>query len=135
MSLGFPSPGNINRANQIDLSKRRGRVVQGPHPRVDHRGGHLGGAGLSRLRVAHRAYSVKYTSPNISGCIDLLFKRVFPNVLRSGLAQVLVTTIRGSASIDRTKKETLKAKMLIEVCNLLNRYGICQTFSARQRPP
>ncbi len=39
------------------------------------------------------------------------------------LAQVLVSTIRASASIDWTRKQTVRAKMRIEVRKMLNRYG------------
>jgi type I restriction enzyme R subunit len=39
------------------------------------------------------------------------------------LAQALVQTIRGSASIDWTRKESVRAKMRIEVRKLLARYG------------
>ncbi len=39
------------------------------------------------------------------------------------LAQVLVQTIRGSATIDWTRKESVRAKMRIEVRKLLARYG------------
>jgi type I restriction enzyme R subunit len=39
------------------------------------------------------------------------------------LAQVLVTTIRSSASIDWTRKESVRAKMRIEVRKALARYG------------
>ena len=39
------------------------------------------------------------------------------------LAQLLVQTIRGSASIDWTRKESVRAKMRIEVRKLLTRYG------------
>jgi type I restriction enzyme, R subunit len=39
------------------------------------------------------------------------------------LAQMLVRTIRGSAKIDWTKKESVRAKMRIEVRKLLARYG------------
>jgi type I restriction enzyme R subunit len=39
------------------------------------------------------------------------------------LAQVLVQTIRGSASIDWTRKESVRAKMRVEVRKLLARYG------------
>jgi len=39
------------------------------------------------------------------------------------LAQVLVTTIRKSASIDWTRRESVRAKMRIEVRKLLARYG------------
>jgi type I restriction enzyme, R subunit len=39
------------------------------------------------------------------------------------LAQVLVQTIRGSAAIDWTRKESVRAKMRIEVRKLLARYG------------
>jgi type I restriction enzyme R subunit len=44
------------------------------------------------------------------------------DVLRT-LAKLLVTTIRNSASIDWTRKETVRAKMRIEVRKLLARYG------------
>lgn len=39
------------------------------------------------------------------------------------LAQMLVRTIHGSASIDWAKKESVRAKMRIEVRRLLARYG------------
>jgi type I restriction enzyme R subunit len=39
------------------------------------------------------------------------------------LARVLVQTIRGSAAIDWTRKESVRAKMRIEVRKLLARYG------------
>jgi type I restriction enzyme R subunit len=39
------------------------------------------------------------------------------------LAQMLVRTIHGSATIDWTKKESVRAKMRIEVRKLLARYG------------
>jgi type I restriction enzyme R subunit len=39
------------------------------------------------------------------------------------LAQILVQTIRSSATIDWTKKESVRAKMRIEVRKLLARYG------------
>jgi type I restriction enzyme, R subunit len=39
------------------------------------------------------------------------------------LAQLLVRTIHGSATIDWTKKESVRAKMRIEVRKLLARYG------------
>ncbi len=39
------------------------------------------------------------------------------------LAQMLVRTIRASASIDWTKKESVRAKMRIEVRKMLARYG------------
>src|SRR5260370_4370462 len=39
------------------------------------------------------------------------------------LAQILVRTIRSSATIDWTKKESVRAKMRIEVRKLLARYG------------
>jgi type I restriction enzyme R subunit len=39
------------------------------------------------------------------------------------LAQVLVQTIRGSATIDWTRKESVRAKMRIEVRKLLATYG------------
>ena len=39
------------------------------------------------------------------------------------LAQVLVQTIRTSASIDWTRKESVRAKMRIEVRKALARYG------------
>jgi type I restriction enzyme, R subunit len=39
------------------------------------------------------------------------------------LAQLLVQTIRGSAAIDWTRKESVRAKMRIEVRKLLARYG------------
>jgi type I restriction enzyme, R subunit len=39
------------------------------------------------------------------------------------LAQMLVRTIRASASIDWTKKEGVRAKMRIEVRKMLARYG------------
>lgn len=39
------------------------------------------------------------------------------------LAQVLVTTIRSSVSIDWTRKESVRAKMRIEVRKMLARYG------------
>lgn len=39
------------------------------------------------------------------------------------LAQTLVRTIRGSATIDRTRKESGRAKMWIEARKLLARYG------------
>ena len=39
------------------------------------------------------------------------------------LAQMLVTTIRSSASIDWTRKESVRAKMRIEVRKMLARYG------------
>jgi type I restriction enzyme R subunit len=39
------------------------------------------------------------------------------------LAQMLVSTIRNSATIDWTKKESVRAKMRIEVRKLLARYG------------
>ncbi len=39
------------------------------------------------------------------------------------LAQMLVTTIRSSATIDWTRKESVRAKMRIEVRKLLARYG------------
>ena len=39
------------------------------------------------------------------------------------LAQILVQTIRGSATIDWTRKESVRAKMRIEVRKLLVRYG------------
>ena len=39
------------------------------------------------------------------------------------LAQMLVRTIRSSATIDWTKKESVRAKMRIEVRKLLARYG------------
>jgi type I restriction enzyme R subunit len=39
------------------------------------------------------------------------------------LAQVLVQTIRSSATIDWTRKESVRAKMRIEVRKLLARYG------------
>lgn len=39
------------------------------------------------------------------------------------LAQILVQTIRGSATIDWTRKESVRAKMRIEVRKLLTRYG------------
>ncbi len=39
------------------------------------------------------------------------------------LAQLLVTTIRSSATIDWTRKESVRAKMRIEVRKLLARYG------------
>ena len=39
------------------------------------------------------------------------------------LAQVLVTTIRSSASIDWSRKESVRAKMRIEVRKMLARYG------------
>ncbi len=39
------------------------------------------------------------------------------------LAQILVQTIRASASIDWTKKDSVRAKMRIEVRKLLARYG------------
>jgi type I restriction enzyme, R subunit len=39
------------------------------------------------------------------------------------LAQMLVSTIRSSATIDWTKKESVRAKMRIEVRKLLARYG------------
>ncbi|CAO4183362.1 DUF3387 domain-containing protein [Methylorubrum aminovorans] len=39
------------------------------------------------------------------------------------LAQVLVTTIRSSASIDWTRKESVRAKMRIAVRKMLARYG------------
>ena len=44
------------------------------------------------------------------------------DVLRT-LSQVLVTTIRASASIDWTRKESVRAKMRIEVRKMLARYG------------
>ncbi|WP_287988127.1 type I restriction enzyme endonuclease domain-containing protein, partial [Acidiphilium sp.] len=37
--------------------------------------------------------------------------------------QMLVTTIRTSATIDWTRKESVRAKMRIEVRKLLARYG------------
>ena len=39
------------------------------------------------------------------------------------LAQMLVRTIRSSATIDWTKKESVRAKIRIEVRKLLARYG------------
>jgi type I restriction enzyme R subunit len=39
------------------------------------------------------------------------------------LAQLLVTTIRSSATIDWTRNESVRAKMRIEVRKLLARYG------------
>lgn len=39
------------------------------------------------------------------------------------LAQLLVPTIRASATIDWTRKEGVRAKMRIEVRKLLARYG------------
>ena len=39
------------------------------------------------------------------------------------LAQMLVRTIRTSATIDWTRKESVRAKMRIEVRKLLARYG------------
>jgi type I restriction enzyme R subunit len=39
------------------------------------------------------------------------------------LAQMLVQTIRNSATIDWTRKESVRAKMRIEVRKLLARYG------------
>jgi type I restriction enzyme R subunit len=39
------------------------------------------------------------------------------------LAQLLVQTIRASATIDWTRKEGVRAKMRIEVRKLLARYG------------
>jgi type I restriction enzyme R subunit len=45
------------------------------------------------------------------------------------LAQMLVRTIRGSAKIDWTKKESVRAKMRIEVRKLLARYGYPRTSS------
>ena len=39
------------------------------------------------------------------------------------LAQVLVQTIRASATIDWTRKQSIRAKMRIEVRKLLARYG------------
>ena len=39
------------------------------------------------------------------------------------LAQMLVRTIHASATIDWTKKESVRAKMRIEVRKLLARYG------------
>ena len=39
------------------------------------------------------------------------------------LAQMLLKTIRSSATIDWTRKESVRAKMRIEVRKLLARYG------------
>ena len=47
------------------------------------------------------------------------------------LAQVLVETIRSSATIDWTRKESVRAKMRIEVRKLLARYGYPPDFKRR----